>query len=232
MSQRKRKDKEREFEGKRPEDIEKEIQAIKEEMRSIKDRMECPGDSLEPKMNQSGLKELRICRERLSAAKEALRSAGVTGHQDSADARSQELLDNLPFFSTLTFEIGGYFGGYKTYIIEKADNSDHDGAITYRNEDYGISKIGKPGYTAVPSVDTVEKLIGWLKDMHIDEWMPDYRPERFGMSVMDGTQWSLKIDFDNGHAAWESCGNNSYPYNFRKLRTLLESQGCIRPRRS
>ena len=221
MSPKKRKEAEQEFEGKSPEDIKEQIRAIKKEMRSIMDKMECPGDSLEPIMTRSGHEELRICRERLASAKEALRSAGGIYMPDEEDIRSAELLDNLPFFTKMTFEIGGYFGGYKTYIIEKENASNRDGSSTYYEDD-GITGIGEPVHTTILSADAAEKLIDLLKEMHIDEWMPDYWPDRFGMSVMDGTQWSLKIDFGNGHDTWESSGSNSYPYNFSLLRMLFD----------
>ncbi len=89
----------------------------------------------------------------------------------------------------LTFEIGGYFGGYQTYTIERTDST--------------------------------EKLIERLKELHVEAWMPEYWPDRFGVVVCDGTQWCLKIEFSNGHPAWESCGSNSYPYNFDDFQRLF-----------
>ena len=182
-----------------PEELKKQIRAIKEEIQRIKDRMEQPGRDLEPTVTKADLKALHMARERLAQAKEALQAAGAHYPADDADRRATELLDNLQYMNKLTFEIGGYFGGYQTYTIERTDSA--------------------------------EKLIARLKELHVEEWMPEYWPDRFGVVVCDGTQWCLKIEFSNGHPAWESHGSNSYPYNFDAFRKLFDHQESTHKKR-
>ena len=67
----------------------------------------------------------------------------------------------------------------------------------------------------------VDEFLDELSDLNIGEWRRSYRPERFGCSYCDGTQWGLEIQFSNGVKPFKSCGDNSYPYNFNKFQELL-----------
>jgi hypothetical protein len=50
--------------------------------------------------------------------------------------------------------------------------------------------------------------------MYIGEWLRHYDPKRFGCDVLDGTQWSVIFEYNNGHKPVEFSGSNDYPYNF------------------
>lgn len=56
--------------------------------------------------------------------------------------------------------------------------------------------------------------------LHIGEWRRHYMPENFGMSTLDGEQWSLKIEYNDGKEK-EYAGINAYPYNYEDLISLL-----------
>lgn len=60
-----------------------------------------------------------------------------------------------------------------------------------------------------------------LRELYIGEWRPSYNTERFGYMVLDGTQWSLDIEYSNGGKPAHYYGSNSYPYNFDKLKELF-----------
>ena len=60
-----------------------------------------------------------------------------------------------------------------------------------------------------------------LRELYIGEWRANYRTERFGYVVLDGTQWSLHIEYNNGIKPISYYGSNSYPYNFDKLKALF-----------
>lgn len=53
------------------------------------------------------------------------------------------------------------------------------------------------------------------------EWMRSYSMKRFGYMVLDGTQWEVEIEYDNGHRNVRFDGDNSYPYNFNDLQALF-----------
>ena len=48
-----------------------------------------------------------------------------------------------------------------------------------------------------------------LKDLHIGEWLKHYNTRRFGIEVLDGTQWDLKICFSNGHKPVKIYGSRN-----------------------
>ena len=35
----------------------------------------------------------------------------------------------------------------------------------------------------------------YLSDIHLEEWRKEYSPERYGMYILDGTQWKLTLEF-------------------------------------
>lgn len=57
-------------------------------------------------------------------------------------------------------------------------------------------------------------------DLHIGEWRKHYSTEKFGISVLDGTQWSLDIYYSNEKKS-SYDGSNAYPYNFCDLTDLF-----------
>ncbi len=212
-----------------PEELEEQIRVVKKEIQQIKDRMERPGKHLRPTVTKADLKALRIAREQLTQIKETLLAAGGKYPADEADRRAAELLDNLPCFAKLTFEIGGYFGGYQTHTIERIENGrpGKRPVIKYDLHGTGIWPPASPvdDLSLPDGIDSAEKVIDRIKELHVEEWMPEYLPDRFGMVVLDGTPWSLKIEFSNGHPAWEVYGSNSYPYNFDAFRRLFGFSG-------
>ncbi len=68
---------------------------------------------------------------------------------------------------------------------------------------------------------TKQELLEGLTSLHIGEWRKSYQPERFGYSVLDGTQWELEIHYSTGRKPAKFNGSNSYPYNFDEFTELL-----------
>ena len=68
---------------------------------------------------------------------------------------------------------------------------------------------------------TKDTFIAALKDLHIGEWCRRYSTKRFGYMVLDGTQWELEFEYNNGHKPVRFDGDNSYPYNFDKFQMLF-----------
>ena len=72
-----------------------------------------------------------------------------------------------------------------------------------------------------------EEFMGELSRFPIGEWLRTYHPERFGSTVLDGTQRELEIHFSNGTKLFKSYGSNSYPYNFDEFQELLGIDATI-----
>ena len=45
-------------------------------------------------------------------------------------------------------------------------------------------------------------------------------PDRFGISILDGHQWNLEIEYKDGKKK-KYGGSNAYPYNYEDLISLL-----------
>ena len=66
---------------------------------------------------------------------------------------------------------------------------------------------------------TISRLKREIEDP-LEEWRNDYSPERYGMFILDGTQWSLKLKYEDGKVR-EYAGDNVYPWNFGELCRLF-----------
>ncbi len=68
---------------------------------------------------------------------------------------------------------------------------------------------------AAPSAK--EEFVSGLADLHMGEWEKNYD----NPYVMDGTQWQIRIEYEDGRRPVEIGGSNAYPYNFSELMELL-----------
>ena len=58
---------------------------------------------------------------------------------------------------------------------------------------------------------------GGLSDLHMGEWKRSYMDP----CVLDGSQWQIRIAYEDGRKPVKLGGSNAYPYNFRELLELL-----------
>lgn len=115
----------------------------------------------------------------------------------------------------IRFSIGGFFGGYRSYVVELTDELkgytklwEDEEPLSLRDDD------NEEPFTKETFMDA-------LKGLHIGEWRRRYSTERFGYVVCDGTQWELEFEYNNGQRPVRFNGDNSYPYNFDQLKTLF-----------
>ena len=210
--------------------IQKEIASVKRDIQFQKNYMERPNESLTPKRSGKYMYQLIKGRERLASLKNDLKKAGGEYKPDEADIRAAELLDNLLFLERLTFRIGGFCGGHHMYTVKAAYDFVEGGPFYYTFAD-GSEKLSTTDPILVSclngsteEIKTLEDLGCYLQDIHLEEWLPEYWPDRFGVEIVDGTQWHLKVEFSNGYSAWESFGSNSYPYTFDDFQELFGLQ--------
>ena len=196
-----------EMKDKSVEEIKTEIRRLKRSITRLKDEIENPAS--EPDMVcPSRETVIYWSREYLEMAKKALADAGGEYKETNEEERARAFLEQLPQLGRLELEIGGFFGGWEKYVIE------FDGDALKRDTVIVMGEIEEP------EVETREALLEYLSDMHLEEWRKDYSPERYGVSILDGTQWSLKLIYDDGKVR-EYEGDNVYPWNFRELCRLF-----------
>ena len=201
--------------GKSVEQIMSTIRGLKQEIGRLKNAMEHPDYGSEPVMRPSEATRLSCTRDYLNRAKLALAEAGVVYKPSQAELKAQEFENNFPFISKIIFFIGGFFGGYETRTV--TINGDE---ICINVEHSLIPTPSNLGEFEIEPLDK-EEFMDELSRLYIGEWRRSYRPERFGYSYCDGTQWELEIQFSNGAKPFKCYGDNSYPYNFDKFQELL-----------
>ncbi|CAK7036771.1 hypothetical protein [Tissierella sp.] len=190
--------------GKTKEQIMTAIRGLKQEIGRIKNSMENPHGGIKTVMHPSEDTRLHWTREYLDKAKQAYVEAGGTYTLSKSEEKVADFDANMDAICKITFNIGGYFGGYRGYIVE-------------------LSKELK-AYTKIWEDEepfTKINFIAALKELHIGEWRRRYTTKRFGFMVLDGTQWELEFEYSNGHKPVRFDGDNSYPYNFDKFQRLF-----------
>ncbi|WP_415535488.1 hypothetical protein [Dehalobacter sp. 4CP] len=203
------------LEGKTKEQILTVIRGLKQEIGCLKNTMESPDYGVKPIMHPSEDTRLHWTREYLERAKQAYAEAGGTYTLSKSEEKVIDFDANMDAICKITFSIGGFFGGYRSYVVELSD-----GLKAY-------SKLWEDDEPLLLLDDdnkepfTKDTFIAALKYLHIGEWRRRYSTKRFGYTVCDGTQWELEFEYNNGHRPVRFDGDNSYPYNFDKFQMLF-----------
>ncbi len=191
------------------------IRGLKNEMGHLKNIMEHPDYGTELIMCPSEAVRLSCTREYLERAKQALVEAGGTYTPSQAELRALDFTDNINHISRFTLYIGGYFGGYNTYVANLSGNE-----LKFELQHWEISKpmeiFDEDGEPLTKKI-----FLKGIQKLHMGEWMRNYSLKRFGYMVLDGTQWEVEIEYDNGHRNVRFNGDNAYPYNFNDLKVLF-----------
>ena len=201
--------------GKTKEEIMTAILGLKQEIGHLKNSMEKPYDGMKTVIHPSEDTCIYWSREYLDIAKQAYVEAGGTYTLSKSEEKAADFDANIESISKITFNIGGYFGGYRNYIVELTDEFK---AYTKLWEDKEPLSLWDE-YNEEPF--TKDTFIDALKELHIGEWRRRYSTERFGYVVCDGTQWELEYEYNNGHRPVRFNGDNSFPYNFDKFQMLF-----------
>ena len=201
--------------GKSEKEIRSVIRGLKNEIGHLKNIMEHPKYGSAPLLHPTEDVRIWCTRMYLERAKQTLLEMGADYAPSQAELKAKQFQENIDYIKKVKFEIGGYFCGYEFYTITVDDEH-----IYF---DVRHSLILKP--TNLP--DTIDypmsksEFLDGLRELYIGEWRHKYYPERFGYMFLDGTQWSLDIEYFNGAKTAHYYGSNSYPYNFNKLKELF-----------
>ncbi|WP_353948443.1 hypothetical protein ABNN70_00880 [Sporolactobacillus sp. Y61] len=201
--------------GKTKEQILTVIRGLKQEIGRLKNTMENPDYGIVPIVHPSKETCLHWTREYLEGARQAYAEAGGTYTLSKAEEKVADFDANMDAICKITFSIGGFFVGHRSYVVELSDGLK---AYTKLWEDEEplllLNYDNKEPFTK-------DTFIAALQDLHIGEWSRRYSTKRFGFTVCDGTQWELEFEYDNGHRPVRFDGDNSYPYNFDKFQMLF-----------
>lgn len=165
--------------GKNEKQILSAIRGLKNRIGHLKNVIENPNYGTEPVIHPSEDVQISCNRLYLQRAIKALDDIGCPYKYSKAELKSIELQNDLEHISKISFEIGGYFQGFTEYVIEITDDS-----ATMSS----INRLSPERNEVEKKIDKNE-LLYQLSELYIGEWRKDYNPERFGIAVLDGTQW-------------------------------------------
>ena len=201
--------------GKSEKEIRSAIRGLKNEIGHLKNTMEHPEYGSAPLIHPTEDVRIWCTRMYLERAKQALLEMGATYAPSQAELIAQQFQENIDYIKKIRFEIGGYFGGYEFYTITvDAEHIHYDADHSLMLKPFNL-----PDTTDYPMSKT--EFLNGLRELHIGVWRHSYNTERFGYTVLDGTQWSLDTEYSNGAKSAHYYGSNSYPYNFNKLKELF-----------
>ena len=201
--------------GKTKEQIMTAIRGLKQEMGRLKNRIAGPDEDIRTVMHPSESTQIYWTRKYLELAKQAYDEAGGNYSLSKSEEKAADFDANMDAISKITFSIGGYFGGYCSYIVELTDELKAYTKLWEDEEPLSLwDDDNKETFTKAT-------FIAALKELHIGEWRRRYTTGRFGYMVLDGTQWELEFEYINGHKPVRFDGDNSYPYNFNKFQMLF-----------
>lgn len=200
--------------GKTKEEIMTTIRGIKQEIGRLKNSLENPYADKKTVIKPSKDNRIYWNREYLDMAKQAYVEAGGIYNLSKAEKKIADFDANVNAIFKITFNIGGYFGGYRTYIVLLSDELKAYTKLWEVKEPLLLLDDNDEPYTK-------NIFVAALKELHISEWRRHYTTGRFAYTVLDGTQWELEFKYSDGHKAVVFEGDNSYPYNFNTLRRLF-----------
>jgi len=201
--------------GKSKDQIMRAIRGLKQEMGRLKNTMESPDYGQELIVHPSEATRIHWTREYLERSKQAYAETGGTYALSKSEEKAADFDSNMEFISKITFNIGGFFGGYRSYVVELSDE-----LRTYTKlweDEKPIILLDADN----EQIFTKATFISTLADIHIGEWRRSYSTKRFGYMGRDGTQWELEFEFSKCHKPLRFNGDNAYPYNFDKLKLLF-----------
>ena len=107
--------------GKTKEQIMSSIRGLKQEIGRLKNTMESPDYGQEEIVHPSEDTRLHWTREYLEKAKQAYAEAGGNYTLYKSEEKAADCDSNINFIYKITFSIGGFFGGYRSYVVELSD---------------------------------------------------------------------------------------------------------------
>lgn len=197
------------LQGKSQSEILQQISLLKKEIGRLKDVMESDENSPEAMVMPSPLTRIKCNREYLEMAKLALEEAGGQYELTDEELRDQSFNTKLAAMHRFTLEIGGFFNGYTKYRYTIYE----DKVLFDADHNFYLKPTNLPVYEPF----TKEEFLRGIEGLHIGEWKQSYD----NPYVLDGTQWSICIEYKDGKEPFEIYGSNAYPYNFEELMEFL-----------
>lgn len=150
--------------GKTKEQIMTAIRGLKQEIGHLKNTMESPDYGKELIMHPSEDTRIHWTREYLERAKQAYAEAGGTYTLSKLEEKVADFDANIDAISKITFSFGGFFGGYRSYVVELSDGLKAYTKLWEDEEPLALMDVDKE------EPFTRDTFMAALMDLHIGEW--------------------------------------------------------------
>jgi hypothetical protein len=197
------------LQGKSQTEVLQQINFLRQELGRLKEVVESVENSPEAMIMPSPLTRIKCNREYLEMAKLALEEAGGQYVPTDEELRDQSFNTKLATMHRFTLKIGGFFDGYTKYKYTISGDS----VLFDADHSFYLNPSNLPVYEPFSR----EEFIRGIAALHIGDWKE--RDEN--LYVLDGTQWSICIEYEDEKEPVEIYGNNAYPYNFEELIEFL-----------
>ena len=199
--------------GKTASQIISEIRSLKREITHLKSVVEHP--DYQPSIHPDESTRIWCDRLYLERAKQALTELGEEYIPTKAEQKAILFDESIPEIRSMTLEIGGFLQGHVIYTLSVCE-----GNVVQSVEDYAFSSFEETADGSNLEY-TTEEFFEAVRDLHLGEWRKTFTTERFGIVVLDGTQWSMKIDYGGKLKPIVFEGDNAFPYNFEQVKALF-----------
>lgn len=198
--------------GKSADEIRSAIRGLKQGMGRKKNNLENPT----PRCVEHCIcpsKETQIDCERmyLQRAIQALEELGEKYIPSKREQKAIEFDSKIEKIKEIIFHIGSWCDVGKNTIVR----------IEGENVKFFKSELENEVGIEVFDPMTKEEFCELFRDLYIGEWQSNYSCFKFGVYMLDGTEWELRIRYDDDTKERVISGANCYPYNFSKLLDLL-----------
>ena len=199
--------------GKSEAEILQEISSLKEEISRLKQVLE--QDKMDPELmiKPDPLTRIKCDRDFLKMAKKTLEEAGGRYEPTDEEQRDQSFNADLTSMRKFVLEINKFEGDFRTYTYTLSEDK----------KTFDVDYILFPKPSELPEVELFikDEFLRGIAGLHIGEWKKRYE----NPYVLDGTQWIVSIEYEDGREPVQIHGSNAYPYNFRGLIEFLEIDG-------
>lgn len=193
--------------------IEKEIKALNENIEALEYRIKNHNNNdIDFHIDPSPETRLSMYKKYLEEAIKALENFNEDEYEKYKSSKITNFNENIANIEKIEFIEGGYLTGNDIRLVEIMPDHIVMHIDRSYNEFRGWDKITKKDFPYNKDV-FLEK----LRSLNLGAWENDYTND----DIVDGTQWDLKISYNNGIKPFLSGGSNAFPDNYEEFIDLM-----------
>ena len=206
---------EMELQGKDREKALKTVKSLRKEIKQLKKTIEEDPYSEEFEIKPSPLTRISVLRDYLDAAKTYFKGQGWVYEPSKKEIKDKEFNDRLKDLESIEIYYGGFFQGGKRWEISFDKDRIVVDSILRHMPEFDETDLELPCFDDMTKSDFISE----IRSIHMGEWKKEY----FNPDILDGTQWSVDIKYEDGKERHYS-GSNMFPYNFSEFLSVVREE--------